>query len=302
MLARYVIQWFTLERVKMIISHPFIRSLVVGCAALLAVTTIAAGGPVTFFDTGTPDGLIGTASRPGDTGSEIETADDFVLSQGTIITGATFTGLLPSGASLSSITDVNVEFYRVFPLDSTNPPSGNVPTRVNSPSDTSFGQEFDTVDGSLTITTTLLNSNFTVANTVVNGINPSPNQFTGGEGAATGEEVLFTVTLTTPFALPADHYFFRPEVGLSNGNFLWLSAPKPISGGTGPFSPDLQSWIRNQSLEPDWLRIGTDITGQGPFNDAFSLIGEPVPEPSSLLTMAAGLVGVVAAWRRKRSA
>ena len=28
------------------------------------------------------------------------------------------------------------------------------------------------------------------------------------------------------------------------------------------------------TLAPDWLRIGTDITGQGPFNAAFSLSGE----------------------------
>ena len=38
--------------------------------------------------------------------------------------------------------------------------------------------------------------------------------------------------------------------------------------------PDLQSWIRNDALAPDWLRIGTDITAQGPFNAAFSLSGE----------------------------
>jgi len=37
---------------------------------------------------------------------------------------------------------------------------------------------------------------------------------------------------------------------------------------------DLQSWIRNDALAPDWLRIGTDITGQGPFNGAFLLSGE----------------------------
>src|SRR6185369_11576738 len=75
-----------------------------------------------------------------------------------------------------------------------------------------------------------------------------------------------------PISLPADHYFFRPEVLLSDGNFLWLSAPKP----TAPplFTGDLQSWIRNDALAPDWLRIGTDITGQGPFNAAFSLSGE----------------------------
>jgi hypothetical protein len=64
---------------------------------------------------------------------------------------------------------------------------------------------------------------------------------------------------------------------LDSGDFLWLSAPKPIVAPGTPFAPgaaDLQSWIRNDALAPDWLRIGTDITGQGPFNAAFSLSGE----------------------------
>jgi hypothetical protein len=49
-----------------------------------------------------------------------------------------------------------------------------------------------------------------------------------------------------------------------------------------PFLPgftDLQSWTRDASnggIEPDWLRIGTDITRQGPFNAAFVLNGVSV--------------------------
>ena len=119
----------------------------------------------------------------------------------------------------------------------------------------------------------MVNPVFSVTNSVVNGIHPSPTQFTGGEGSVTGEEVMITVTFKPPILLPADHYFFRPEVGLSSGNFLWLSAPKPIVAPGTPFTPDLQSWIRNDNLAPDWLRIGTDITGQGPFNASFSLSG-----------------------------
>ena len=106
-----------------------------------------------------------------------------------------------------------------------------------------------------------MQKNFTVLNTVVNKINTAPNQFTGGEGAATGNEVEIDVTFTPPIFLPADHYFFRPEVQVSGGNFLYLSAPRPIVSPPGtPFSPDLQSWIRNANLAPDWSRIGTDIT------------------------------------------
>ncbi len=133
----------------------------------------------------------------------------------------------------------------------------------------------------------------------MNGINPSPNQKTGGEGPVSGQEVLFTFTFNSPISLPADHYFFVPQVLLSSptaGNFLWLSGQRPIVGQFA-FSPDLQSWIRNANLAPDWLRMGTDIVGppvtggSAPtFNMAFSLEGVTVPSrlplPSSRLDSA----------------
>jgi hypothetical protein len=179
------------------------------------------------------------------------------------------------GAALTSISDVEIEIYHVFPGDSANPPSGNVLTRVNSPADVEIDSATrDSADGSLTFSATLVNPNFSVLNSVVNGINKHPNEKTDGEGAVTGAEVLITVQFNPPISLPADHYFFRPEVLLNSGDFLWLSAPRPIVAPGTPFLPDLQSWIRNDALAPDWLRIGTDITGQGPFNAAFSLSGE----------------------------
>jgi hypothetical protein len=243
---------------------------------VLGLSIAASSRGLTFtFSTGAPNGLIGTASRPEAGPIEIESADDFILVSQTTIDHATFTGLLPSGAPLTNVTVVAVEIYRVFPLDSTSPPSGHVPTRVNSPSDVAFDSR-DSAVPNLTFVSSILNANFTVANSVVNGIHPIPNQTTGGEGPVTGEEVLFDVTFTTPFTLPAGHYFFIPQVALSSGNFLWLSAPKPIVSPGTPFSPDLQSWIRNAALDPDWLRIGTDIVGgttPPTFNGAFSLSG-----------------------------
>ena len=119
-------------------------------------------------------------------------------------------------------------------------------------------------------------------NTVVNGINPTPVNVTHGEGPASGEEVEITITFTPPIVLPADHYFFRPEVLVTGGDFLYLSAPKPIVAPGTPFTGDLQAWIRNSDLAPDWLRIGTDIIGgttpAPTFNMTFSLTGETVPE------------------------
>ena len=262
---------------------------------LLPAVAAAAQTPF-FFSTGDADGKIATASRP-DTGAlfEIESADDFVLTKTTSITSATFIGLLPAGAS---VEDVVVEIYRVFPKDSQDPPSGHVLTRVNSPSDVAF-DERDAGSG-LAFTTTLLNGNFTAANSVTpGGINPFPNQTTGGNGAVSGQETEFQLTLSNPFTLPADHYFFVPQVQLDHGDFFWLSAPKPIIPPGTPFPlgvTDLQSWTRDVALDPDWSRVGTDIVGPavgGPtFNEAFSLSGSVVPEPSTWAMMLLGLAGL----------
>jgi hypothetical protein len=262
-----------------------------GFAVALAVPLTAT--PI-FFSTGSPDGRIGTASRPASpAGQQIETADDFVLSQAALLNAATFTGLLPSGAPLTNISQVEIEFYHVFPLDSVNPPSGKVPTRVNSPADVEIGSATrDSANASLGFGASLLNPNFTVANSVINGIHPVPNQKTEGEGPATGEEVLIDVTFNTPVELAAGHYFFRPEALLNNGTFLWLSAPRPIVSPGTPFKPDLQSWIRNDALAPDWLRVGMDIVGGTPaptFNASFSLSGEAVPEPATFTLVLGGL-------------
>jgi hypothetical protein len=89
-----------------------------------------------MFSTGAPDGRIGTLSRPSSPGLlQTETADDFVPSAQTLITQATFTGLIPLGATLSSINRVKIEFYHVFPTDSNTSPTPNVVTRTNSPAD-----------------------------------------------------------------------------------------------------------------------------------------------------------------------
>jgi hypothetical protein len=258
-----------------------------------------------FFSTGSPDGQIATLSRTASTGElETETADDFVTTLPTNITDASFIGLLVGGATPANISDVEIELYHVFPVDSANPPDGRVITRTNSPSDNNFAAA-DAALGQLSFTTTALNPSFHAFNSVVNGINPAPNQFTGGEGPVTGQEVQINVHFNTPFSLNGgDHIFFRPEVNLGNaGDFLWLSAPKPIFLPPGtPFANDLQTWIRTDgtgALAPDWERIGTDVTHQGPFNASFSLTGvsyttsltslsqNAAPEGSSDLTITA---------------
>jgi hypothetical protein len=279
---------------------------IVPLALLGLLPAVPAVADTTFFSTGDPDGRMATASRPESAGGkfEIESADDFILGTKTSITGATFTGLLTNRAPLSSIGDVRVEIYRVFPNDSDvgrtsgSPPfsTPQVPARLNSPSDVEL-EDRDTASGNLTFTTKDMGA-FNALNTVQpGGINPKPGQTTGGDGKITGEEVQFDVAFSTPFILSADHYFFVPQVEVkdADGNFLWLSASRPITGGTGAFVGDLQEWTRDAMLDPDWLRVGTDIVGGNTpptFNAAFSLSGAVVPEASTWAMMLLGFVGV----------
>ena len=235
-----------------------------------------------FFSTGNPDGRLGSLSRRPSAGKiETETADDFILSQTTVISRARITGIIvPAGTPLENISQIEVELYHVFPLDSDTARSINVPTRVNSPADVEIAAATrDSNPGTLSFAATVLSGSFTVANSVVNGIFKKPNQTTGGEGSKTGTEVEITLNFNTPIILPAGHYFFRPEALVTGADFLYLSAPKPSAPPL--FAGDLQAWIRNSDLSPDWLRIGTDIVGGATpptFNMTFSLIGDTVPE------------------------
>ena len=269
--------------------------------ALIPSTALSA----VLYNNLTPNNSMGAATNPGP-GLEIETADDFILNTESLVNSGSFTGLLvPGTGGTPTIAQVIVEIYRVFPKDSDTVRTPNVPTRVNSPSDVAFDSRDSSVVGQLLFSTTLIAPSFTILNSVQpGGIHPKPNQQTNGNGPLTGQEVQFDVTFATPFDLPGDHYFFVPQVLLTNGaHFYWLSASRPIIGGgtTTPINPDLQAWTRDSNLDPDWLRIGTDIVGgtgnvTPTFNMAFSLDGTALPEPASTGLVFAGL-GLLAAWR-----
>ncbi len=149
-----------------------------------------------FFSTGDPDGRIASVSHPEGRGkTEHESADDFVLTSRTELRHAAFTGVLFHGGH-GEIREVVVELYHVFPKDSnvartSGPPdfsTAQVPTRVNSPADKRFDAR-SSEDGTLQFIVTVLDPNFEAANSVIEGINPKPDQATGGEGPVAGQEV-----------------------------------------------------------------------------------------------------------------
>jgi len=116
------------------------RLLVVALSSLLI---FPAGAALVTISTGDPDGKMAIASRPESAGKfEIESADDFFIGWPTLITGASFTGLMQN-ADIADIGQMRVDIYRVSPNDSDvgrtgGPPAFStpqVPTRVNSPSD-----------------------------------------------------------------------------------------------------------------------------------------------------------------------
>jgi hypothetical protein len=229
-----------------------------------------------FFTTGDTDGRIGVASRPASADgskSEIEAGDDFILSSQTLLYGAVFSCLVPVNTTLDDIGTVTVEIYRVFPNDSDATRTPVVPTRTNSPADVELDDRSTTKtpgNGNLAFTLVVLQTPYTVQNSVINHIFPPLSLNSGGEGPVSGWLAQLIVLFVDEFNLPPDHYFIVPQVEILHGlgDFYWLSAPHP------QFTGDLQQWIRNDDLQPDWLRVGTDIVGGTTFNGSFSLLGE----------------------------
>src|SRR5262249_13046784 len=97
--------------------YGFTSVIVLGMAAMFAPPSVADG---IVYNNLTPNNLIAIASRPDLNGQfEIETGDDFFLGVWTQINSASFVGLIvPGPGGTPSISDVVVEMYRVFPLDS----------------------------------------------------------------------------------------------------------------------------------------------------------------------------------------
>jgi hypothetical protein len=232
-----------------------------------------------FFSTGTPDGLLGALSQPAGTGSlETEAADDFILTATTTIAEATISGLIPVGNSPDGYQQRRGRDLSRLPRGLADPPSGHVPTRVNSPGDVEIDDATrDASQGTVAFSATLSDESFSVLEHRGDGINPAPENMTNGDGPASGEVVEIRITFTPPIVLPADHYFFRPEVEVAGA----ISSTSPHRGDHGTRDP--VCW-RFASLGPQFrleagigCASGTDIIGGATpptFSMTFSLTGD----------------------------
>ncbi len=215
-------------------------------ATMMLTTSASAIASPIHFQTNEPDGRMAMASHPPSASlAENESADDFILNTTTRISHAQFTGLLANSAMLGSVSQVVVEIYRVFPLDSIDPPSGGVPTRINSPSDNAFTfRDSAGEPAGLHYLMSVLNSGnpFTASNSVRDTLEPAAR----GDGQITGTEVSFDVVFDQPIVLPPGHYFFVPQVAVTTGDdFYWLSTARPITpprhaSHAGPAGMDAQ--------------------------------------------------------------
>ena len=131
---------------------------------------------------------------------------------------------------------------------------------MNSPSDVAFKSR-DSGDKELTFRAHVLSPSFTALASVSSADKISVNS--GGNGPVTGEEVEFDVTFGNhPLDLPAGHYFFVPQVGLSDkapagAHFLWLSAPKPIVPPGTPFPRATRTCKVGCGTTRRWPRTGS---------------------------------------------
>ena len=96
---------------------------------------------------------------------------------------------------------------------------------------------------------------------------------------------------------------FLDQRGIWTAASLLVGASAARTHGRGG-TADLQEWIRNENLAPDWLRVGTDIVGGGAaapkFNASFSLTGT-IPEPTTVSLLGLALVGLGVARCKRRS-
>lgn len=276
--------------------------------AIIGLETLqsASANAATLWSTLSPNSAQAFTSQPNAAiGSE--TADDFFflnsLAPQFEVEGIKVDGLFSDPDA--EITNVRVELYRSFPVDSDATRTTDI-VRLNGPADDAFAA-FDSAEGSLSYSVKDKGS-FTVDSTITPG--SLTNLGAVGSGL-TGNLRQIDITLTDSILLDAaatpldqaNHYFLAATVETSQGDYYWLAGEQPPTT-----VGDRQAWLRTEPFVPDWIRV-SDIINDEPgtlapaFNASFEVSGKPVPEPSTALgTLALGSIALGLSKLRKRRA
>src|SRR5262245_48331912 len=299
-----------------------------GLSALLAVGAVAAvlAFPIraaadtvlwsTLIDPSSGSTQIGFLSQQNSS-PETEAIDDFVINPLTFPHGFSINQVAAQVLLTdpnATITNLAIEFYRTFPVDS-DPNRTPAVTRTNGPSDdgNEFA-EFATDDSSLSFSQSVQNGNFTLQTTIEAG--PT------GTGIlettpTTGSLRLLTMNLASPLTLAptnpfpndfATHYWLELTAEVSSGEFYWVQGvfPRTIPGVLPVLGEDRQTWFTtNPGLSPDFRRV-SDIINQADgttspvFNSSMEIHGNAVPEPSTLILLLSGGLLSVRRFRARR--
>jgi hypothetical protein len=295
-------------------------AVIAGLVAAVSATPLTAHA-VTLWNTlidPAATGQIGFLSQQNSQ-PETEAIDDFVINPAAFPSGFTVNRVRAQALLTdpnAQITNLTVELYRTFPVDSNTTRSPQF-TRTNGPSDN--GQDFAdfaSKEGKLSFTRSVQNPTFVLDRTIEPGADGKGVQVTDD---TSGQLVLLDMSLgsgitlapTNPF--PSDnatHYWLELTAEVSSGEFYWVQGtfPRSVPGGAPAAGEDRQTWFTTELISPDFRRVSDIINQQDGttapvFNSSMEIIGRAgaVPEPSMLMLLASvGGLLVVATRRRRR--